>query len=212
MLVVLMLEYPGKLSAYFFTGVGQPGGRSCLRLRRADARDPDLRDRHVDLQHPGADTCRASVFLNGNGAQVAFGFLLILGVGIACGLLNGTFAYADEPIIVTITTAPSITASPFHPPDFRRVGVREAQRRAEVRTSASHLTGPPPRHRHRLLAPRDKTRLGTGLYAVGSAGTFGVHLGGQEAGQIAPTRPPGSSPPSGESPEPPAPSGDAPLA
>ena len=51
LIVILLIEYPGKLSLYFFTSLGQSGSGSCFRISRPDNGGPYLRDRHVNRGH-----------------------------------------------------------------------------------------------------------------------------------------------------------------
>ncbi|MGA2479264.1 MAG: ABC transporter permease [Spirochaetia bacterium] len=107
LIVILLIEYPGKLSLYFFTAWANQGaglafasvGQTMVVLTSG-----------IDMSIGGIfalANCLCSVFLNGNGWQIAGGFLLVLSVGLCCGLLNGLIvAYVRiQPIIATIATS-----------------------------------------------------------------------------------------------------------
>ena len=173
MLVVLMLEYPGKLSAYFFTAWANQGAGLAYA---AVGQTLVILTSGIDMSIGSTlalTNCLASVFLNGNAAQVACGFLLILGVGIACGLLNGIIiAYARiQPIIATITTSAIYYGIALFIRPISGGSVSE-----KLSDALTYDIFGIPTSLLFLLAIVivfwtlvRKTRLGTGLYAVGSA-------------------------------------------
>ncbi len=173
LLGALMIEYPGKLSAYFFTAWSNQGaglafasvGQTLVVLTAG-----------IDMSIGSTlalTNCLASVFLNGNEWQVAFGLLLVLGVGIACGLLNGVIvAYARiQPIIATITTSAMFYGIALFIRPISGGSVSEGLSEAltydilGVPTSLILVLGVV----ILFWTTVRKTRLGTGLYAVGSA-------------------------------------------
>jgi ribose transport system permease protein len=107
LLVILMMEYPGKLSAYFFTAWANQGAGLAFA---AVGQTIVVLTAGIDMSIGSTfalTNCLASVFLDGSGWAITGGLLLILGAGVACGLLNGIIiAYARiQPIIATITTS-----------------------------------------------------------------------------------------------------------
>ncbi len=173
LLVVLMIEYPGKLSAYFFTAWSNQGaglafasvGQTIVVLTSG-----------IDMSIGSTlalSNCLASVFLNGTGWQVAIGLLLVLGVGLACGLLNGIIiAYARiQPIIATITTSAIYYGIALFIRPITGGSVSEG-----LSDALTYDIFGVPTSLVLVLAVVilfwtlvRKTRLGTGLYAVGSA-------------------------------------------
>lgn len=173
LLGALMIEYPGKLSAYFFTAWSNQGaglafasvGQTLVVLTAG-----------IDMSIGSTlalTNCLASVFLNGNEWQVACGLLLVLGVGIACGLLNGVIvAYARiQPIIATITTSAIFYGIALFIRPISGGSVSEGLSEALT----YDILGVPTSLVLVLAVVIvfwtlvRKTRLGTGLYAVGSA-------------------------------------------
>jgi ribose transport system permease protein len=173
LLVVLMVEYPGRLSAYFFTALSNQGaglafasvGQTIVVLTSG-----------IDMSIGSTlalSNCLASVFLNGNPVQIAYGFLLVLAVGIACGLLNGiVIAHARiQPIIATITTSAIYYGIALFIRPITGGSVSEGLSEALT----YDILGIPTSLVLVLAVVIlfwtlvRKTKLGTGLYAVGSA-------------------------------------------
>lgn len=106
MFIVFLIVYPGKISAYFFTAwANQGAGLAFAAVGQTLVVLTSGIDMSIGSIFALAN-CLASVFLDGSGWQIAGAIVLILGVGAACGLLNGFFiAYVKiQPIILTIAT------------------------------------------------------------------------------------------------------------
>lgn len=173
LLIILLIEYPGRLSSYFFTAwANQGAGLAFASVGQTMV----ILTSGIDMSIGSIfalSNCLASVFLNGNALQIAVGCLLVLGVGICCGLLNGVIvAYARiQPIIATIATGAIYYGLALFIRPIPGGSVNDALSEAltydifGIPTSLILLLG--------IVIVFwtliKKTRLGTGIYAIGSS-------------------------------------------
>jgi ribose transport system permease protein len=173
LLIILLIEYPGRLSSYFFTAwANQGAGLAFVSVGQTMV----VLTSGIDMSIGSIlalSNCLSSIFLNGNVLQIAAGCLLVLGVGICCGLLNGVIvAYARiQPIIATIATGAAYYGMALFIRPIPGGSVSDALSEAltydilGIPTSLVLLLG--------IVIVFwtliKKTRLGTGIYAVGSS-------------------------------------------
>jgi len=170
---VFLIIYPGRLSAYIFTAwANQGAGLAFASVGQTMV----ILTSGIDMSIGSVlalSTCLSSVFLNGTPWQVLGGFLLIVCVGICCGLFNGCIiAYGRiQPIIATIATSAVYSGIALFLRPVPGGSVHEGLSEAltydvfSIPTSLLLLLG--------IVAVFwplvRKTRLGTGIYAVGSS-------------------------------------------
>lgn len=106
LLVAFLFIYPGKLSDNFFsTWANQGAGLAFTAVGQTLV----VLTSGIDMSIGSIfalSNCLASVFLNGDVSHVCLAFILVIGAGICCGLINGiVISYTRiQPIILTIAT------------------------------------------------------------------------------------------------------------
>lgn len=173
MFAVFLIIYPGRLSSYIFTAWANQGAGLAFA---AVGQTMVVLTSGIDMSIGSVlalSTCLSSVFLNGNAWQVLGGFILVVCVGVCCGLFNGCIiAYGRiQPIIATIATSAIFYGIALFIRPVPGGSVDEGLSEAltydifSIPTSLILLLG--------LVIVIwtlvRKTRLGTGIYAVGSS-------------------------------------------
>jgi ribose transport system permease protein len=105
--IVFLIIFPGRLSSYIFIAwANQGAGLAYASVGQTMVVLTSGIDMSVGSML-ALSTCLSSIFLNGNVWQILIGFLFIIGVGLCCGLFNGCIiAYGKiQPIIATIATS-----------------------------------------------------------------------------------------------------------
>jgi ribose transport system permease protein len=171
--IVFLIVYPGRLSSYIFTAWANQGaglayasvGQTMVVLTSG-----------IDMSVGSVlalSTCLSSIFLNGNVWQIMAGFLLVICAGLGCGLFNGCIiAYGKiQPIIATIATSAVYYGIALFLRPIPGGSVDEMLSEAltydiySIPTSLIVLLG--------IVivfwTVLRKTRLGTGIYAIGSS-------------------------------------------
>lgn len=173
MFAVFLIVYPGRLSSYIFTAWGNQGAGLAFA---SVGQTMVILTSGIDMSIGSVlalSTCLSSVFLNGNAWQILVGFLIVIGVGVCCGIFNGCIiAYGRiQPIIATIATSAVYYGIALFLRPIPGGSVDEGLSEAltydifSIPTSLVLLLG--------IVVVFwtlvRKTRLGTGIYAVGSS-------------------------------------------
>ncbi len=170
---IFLIVYPGRLSSYMFTAwANQGAGLAFASVGQTIV----ILTSGIDMSIGSIlalSTCLSSVFLNGSIWQILGGFLLIICVGLCCGLINGSIvAYGKiQPIIATIATSTVYYGIALFIRPVPGGAIDERLSDAftydifSIPTSLILLLG--------IVIVfwtiLRKTRLGTGIYAVGSS-------------------------------------------
>ena len=173
-LFILFLDvYPGKISIYILTILAN---QSVGLAFSAIAQTIVVLTSGIDLSVGGIfalSNCISSELVNGTLFQVAIGIIIVLGAGLFCGLINGLIVVYGkiQPIIVTLATSAIYTGVALFIRPITGGDINE-----KLSNLLTYDTLGIPTSLIFLIAlflfvwvPFKKTKLGRGVYAIGSS-------------------------------------------